>query len=109
MRRTSMQLAAAVLAGGLAVTACGGSAQARRRRDDRPGPDHLGHADQSGRQPDRGLPGRQAQGRQTAAPGGQAAQQVLTWLITFQVFNKLAQQHGISVTPAQVQNQLTRA
>ncbi len=31
---------------------------------------------------------------------------MLTWLLTFQVFDKLAEQHGINVTPAQVQKQL---
>lgn len=37
---------------------------------------------------------------------GQETQQVLTWLITFQIYDKVAQQHGINVTPAQVHDQL---
>jgi hypothetical protein len=101
-----MQLAAAVLAGGLAVAACGNSLQ-------------LGAAATS------------AQGRITSAtltnevanlktayqadkhkgispqrPVAQAPQQVLTWMLTFQVFDKLAQLHGITVSPAQIQHQL---
>jgi hypothetical protein len=38
---------------------------------------------------------------------GQEAQQVLTWLITFSIYNKLAVQHGITVTPADSARQLT--
>ena len=37
---------------------------------------------------------------------GQETQQVLTWLILFKVYDKLADQHGISVTPAQAQKQI---
>jgi hypothetical protein len=36
----------------------------------------------------------------------QEAQQVLTWLILFRVYDKLASQHDINVTPAQAQRQL---
>jgi SurA N-terminal domain len=36
---------------------------------------------------------------------GQATQQALTWLIRFQLGDKVAEQHGISVTPAEVQKQ----
>lgn len=36
----------------------------------------------------------------------QEAQQVLTWLILFRIYDKLAAQHGIYVTPAQAQHQL---
>ncbi len=106
MRRTSMQLAAAVLAGGLAVSACGSL--------------QLGAAAVTG------------QGRITASAltnqvaslnsayradkhkgvspqrsRGQEPQQVLTWLLTFKIFDKLAQQHGINVSDTQVQKQLT--
>lgn len=105
MRRTSMQLAAAVLAGGLAVSACGSL--------------QLGAAAVTG------------QGRITAATltnqvanlnsayladkhkgvspqrsRGQEPQQVLTWLLTFKIFDKLAQLHGINISQTQVQHQL---
>src|SRR5215831_14903 len=39
-------------------------------------------------------------------PVGQEAQQVLTWLITFRIYDKLAAQHRIYPTPAQVHAQL---
>ncbi|MDQ2876156.1 MAG: hypothetical protein M3Y33_15730 [Actinomycetota bacterium] len=106
MRRTSMQLAAALLAGGLAVAGCGNSLQ-------------LGAAATT------------SQGRITAASltnqtanlaaayaadkhkgvtpqrgVTQEPQQVLTWLLTFKIVDQLARQHGISVTPADVQTQL---
>jgi hypothetical protein len=36
-------------------------------------------------------------------PVGQATQQVLTWLILFQVYDQMAKQHGISVTQSDIQ------
>jgi hypothetical protein len=39
-------------------------------------------------------------------PVGQETQQVLTWLITFQIYDRVAEQHGIHVTPAQVYAEL---
>lgn len=39
-------------------------------------------------------------------PVGQETQQVLTWLIAFQIYDRVAEQHGIHVTPAQVYAQL---
>jgi hypothetical protein len=107
VRRTSMQLAAAVLAGGLAVTACGNSLQ-------------LGSAATSGQgrissvtltnevanlnaayQADR------HKGIKPQRAASQMPQQVLTWLLTFQIYNQLATQRGITVTPTQVQTQLS--
>lgn len=38
---------------------------------------------------------------------GQEAQQVLTWLITFKIYDKIAEQHGITVTPADSAKQLS--
>ncbi|HYK67950.1 MAG TPA: hypothetical protein VEV45_08405 [Streptosporangiaceae bacterium] len=40
-------------------------------------------------------------------PVGQEAQQVLTWLITFRIYDKLAAQHHIYVTPKQADQQLS--
>jgi hypothetical protein len=37
---------------------------------------------------------------------GQESQQVLTWLLTFRIFDKLAAQRRITVTPAQAQTQI---
>lgn len=42
-----------------------------------------------------------AKGISPQRPVGQAAQQVLTWLITFNIYDHLAAQHHIYVTPAQ--------
>ena len=47
-----------------------------------------------------------AKGVTPQRPVGQEAQQVLTWLITFRIYDKLAAQHRIYPTPAQVQEQL---
>jgi hypothetical protein len=41
-------------------------------------------------------------------PVGQETQQVLSWLITFQIYDRLAQQHGIHVTALQVHEQESR-
>jgi hypothetical protein len=46
-----------------------------------------------------------AKGISPQRPVGQATQQVLTWLITFNIYDKLAEQHGINVTPAQADKQ----
>lgn len=40
-------------------------------------------------------------------PVGQEAQQVLTWLITFRIYDQLAAQHGIYPTQAQEERQLS--
>jgi hypothetical protein len=42
-------------------------------------------------------------------PVGQETQQVLTWLITFQIYDRVAEQHGIHVTPLQVAQQESRS
>jgi SurA N-terminal domain len=106
VRRTSMQLAVAVLAGGLAVAGCGNSLQlgaAATTSQGRITSAELTNqvanlttayaADKhKGVTPQRGV---------TEVP-----QQVLTWLLTFRIVDRLAQQHGISVTEADVQTQL---
>jgi SurA N-terminal domain len=106
VRRTSMQLAAAVLAGGLAVAGCGNSLQ-------------LGAAatTSQGRITAASLTNQTANltaayatdKRKGVTPQRgvtQVPQQVLTWLLTFRIVDQLAQLHGISVTPADVQAQL---
>jgi hypothetical protein len=106
VRRTSMQLAAAVLAAGLAVAGCGTSLQLGAAATTSQGritsvalTNQVANLDQAyaadkhkGITPQRGT---------SAVP-----QQVLTWLLTFRIVDRLAQQHGISVTPANVQTQL---
>ena len=48
-----------------------------------------------------------AKGVKPQRAASQATQQVLTWLILFKVYDKIAAQHQISVTPADAQKQLT--
>jgi hypothetical protein len=106
VRRTSMQLAVALAAGGLAVAGCGNSLQ-------------LGAAatTSSGRITSVSLTNQVAnlntayvadkkKGITPQRGVSQVPQQVLTWLLTFRIVDKLADQHGISVTPADVQTQL---
>jgi hypothetical protein len=47
-----------------------------------------------------------AKGFKPQRPAAQEAQQVLTWLILFQVYDQIASQHGIYVTQEQAQRQL---
>jgi hypothetical protein len=47
-----------------------------------------------------------AKGFKPQRPAAQAAQQVLTWLITFRVYDQIAAQHSIYVTQEQTQRQL---
>jgi SurA N-terminal domain len=105
VRRTSMQLAAAIVAGGLAVAGCGSSLQ-------------LGAAATTGtgRITSAALTNQVA--NLTAAYQADKAkgvtpqdtteipQRVLTWLIKFQVWNRVARQHGIHVTQADIQAQV---
>ena len=106
MRRTSMQLAAALIAGGLAVAGCGNSLQ-------------LGSAatTSQGRITSVSLTNQVAnlttayaadkhKGVTPQRGTTQVPQQVLSWLLLFRIVDKLAQQHGITVTPANVQTQL---
>jgi hypothetical protein len=47
-----------------------------------------------------------AKGIKPQRPAGQEAQQVLSWLILFRIYDKVAEQQRIFVTPAQASNQL---
>lgn len=49
-----------------------------------------------------------AKGISPQLPVGQETQQVLSWLITFQIYDRIADQHGIHVTPLQVHQQESR-
>lgn len=49
-----------------------------------------------------------AKGISPQRPVGQETQQVLTWLITFRIYDELASQHHIYVTTAQADQQLNR-
>ena len=104
--RTPARVAVALVAAGLAVSACGttqlgaaaitgGSRISSSTLTDQVA--NLGAAYQSD----------QAKGVKPQRPTGQEAQQVLTWLILFRIYDKVAEQQGINVTPAQAQDQLT--
>jgi hypothetical protein len=103
--RTSMKVAAAVLAGGLALSACGtvqfGAAaitgnsriSASTLTSEVASLNSAYKADK-------------AKGIKPQRPAGQEPQQVLTWLILFRVYDKMAAQNGVSITNTQSQQAL---
>jgi hypothetical protein len=105
--RTSMKLAAAVLASGVAVAACGtvkmGAAAI------------VGNQRISATQLAAEVAGYNAEYDsyhgtiQQQFPASQTPQQVLGWLVSFQVADRMAQRYGITITPTaqqQAQNQV---
>jgi hypothetical protein len=108
VRRTSMQLAAALLAGGLAVSACGGPVKmgaaaitGQHRISTATLTDEVANLTTA-------YQANTKKGIKPQRPVAQAPQQVLSWLITFRIYDELAQLHGISPTPADVQSQLAQ-
>lgn len=104
MPRTSIKLAAVVLAGGLAVTACGSvklgaAAIAGNQRISSTTLSNEVNNLNTAYQADK----KQIQ---LQFPASQMPQQVLGWLVRFQVRDRLAQRQGITVTPANVQQAL---
>jgi hypothetical protein len=100
--RTSMKLAAAVAVGGLAVSACattqmGAAAITGNSRISSSTLTSEVSSLNSAYAADK------AKGISPQKPTGQEAQQVLTWLILFRVYNQMAARNGISVTTAQTQ------
>jgi hypothetical protein len=106
VRRTSMQLAAAVLAGGLAVAACGNSLTLGSAATTSQGRITTNTLTNQVANLDTAYKKIQHKGIKPQRPVTQMTQQVLTWLLTFKVYDKVADQHGIKVTSAQVQRQL---
>jgi hypothetical protein len=106
VRRTSMQLAAAVLAGGLAVSACGSLQLGAAAVTGQGRITSSALTDQVANLNSAYLADKH-KGVNPQRSRGQEPQQVLTWLLTFKIFDKLAQQHGINVSSTQVQKQLT--
>jgi hypothetical protein len=103
--RTSMKLAAVVLVGGLAVSACssiqmGAAAFTGSNRIS------TGYLTAQVANLDSAYAADKAKGIKPQRPRGQEAQQVLTWLILFNVYDKMASQHGISVSSTQQQRAL---
>ncbi len=98
--RTAMKVAATALAGGLAVCACGTT--------------QMGAAAITGNSRitatslstqvaslNTAYAADKRKGITPQRPRDQETQQVLTWLILFRVYDRMATQHGISVTPEQ--------
>ncbi len=104
MPRSSIRLAAAVFAAGIAVAACGtvkmGAAAivGNQRISTTNLGEEVGNLD-AGYQADKSR-------IQLQYPESQAPQQVLAWLVRFQVRDRLAQQQGITVTAADEQQAL---
>jgi hypothetical protein len=103
--RTPIKLAAAVLGVGIAVTACGsvklGAAAIA-------GNQRISSATLSNEVSDLNAAYRADKKQiQLQFPASQMPQQVLAWLVRFQVRDRLAQRQGITVTPAEVQQSLT--
>jgi hypothetical protein len=100
--RTSIKLAAAVLTVGLAVSACGSTrlGAAAITSNDRI---TTGTLTAQVANLNSAYSADQAKGLKPQRPQSQAAQQVLTWLILFDVYNRMAAQHGIMVSLADQQ------
>ena len=103
--RTSVQAAVALVAAGLAVSACGTTQLGAAAIT---GGTRISSATLTDQVSNLGAAyeADQAKGIKPQRPAGQEAQQVLTWLILFRIYDKVAAQQGIFVTPAQAQHQL---
>jgi hypothetical protein len=106
VRRTSIQLAAALLAGGLAVAACGGPLKLGAAATTGTGRITSATLTDQVANLNAAYKADKRKGVSPQRPAAQAPQQVLSWLITFKVYDKLAELHGINITPAQVQRQV---
>jgi hypothetical protein len=109
--RTSMKLAAAVVVAGLAVSAC---STTRMGAAALTGAGRISTAKLTGEVANlsSAYAADKARGITPQRTVSQEAQQVLTWLIVFKVYGKMATQHGISVTneqAAQMRNAYARA
>jgi hypothetical protein len=97
--RTSMKLAAALAVAGLAVSACSTTKMGAAALT---GGGRISTAKLTGEVANlnSAYASDQAKGIKPQRPVSQEAQQVLTWLIVFKVYGRLAAQHNISVTNA---------
>lgn len=106
MSRRWVKVAAAVGAAGLAVSACGSVKMGAAAIT---GSGRISSATLTAQVANLNTAYKadQAKGVKPQRPTTQEAQQVLTWLILFRVYDKLASQHSIYVTQAQAQHQLS--
>jgi hypothetical protein len=103
--RTYLKLAAAVLASGAAVAACGSVQMGAAAIV---GPQRISAAQLSTEVSQYNTELSVYRGKiQQQFPASQTAQQVLGWMVSFQVADRMAQRYGITVTPAQQQQALT--
>jgi hypothetical protein len=104
--RTSVRVAGALVVAGLAVSACGSTqlGAAALTGDSRITSATL--TNQVANLAD-AYQADQAKGVKPQRPTGQEAQQVLSWLILFRIYDKIAEQQRIYVTPAQANKQLS--
>jgi hypothetical protein len=98
--RTSMKVAAVALAGGLSVCACSTTQMGAAAIT---GSSRITATSLTSQVANlnSAYAADKAKGVKPQRPVGQETQQVLTWLILFRVYDKMAAQHGISVTPEQ--------
>jgi hypothetical protein len=107
MSRSWVKVAAAVAAAGLAASACGtvkmGAAAIT-------GDNRISSATLTAEVADlnSAYQADRAKGFKPQRASAQETQQVLTWLIIFNVYDKVAAQHNINVTTGQAQRQLAR-
>ncbi len=102
MPRTSMKLAAALAVAGLAVSGC---STTRMGAAALTGGGRISTAKLTGEVANlnSAYAADQAKGVKPQRPVNQEAQQVLTWLIVFKIYGRLAAQHNVSVTNAQAE------
>lgn len=103
--RNAVKLAAAVLVAGLAVSAC---STTRMGAAAIAGSDRIttGNLTAQVANLNAAYKTDRAKGVKPQRATGQESQQVLTWLLTFKIYDKLAARRGITVTNAQAQRQL---
>lgn len=103
--RTAVRLAAAMVVAGLAVSACGGVQLGAAAIT---GGSRISSSTLTSQVANLGTAytADKAKGIKPQRAVGQEAQQVLSWLILFRIYDKVASQQNINVTPAQAQSQL---
>jgi hypothetical protein len=105
-KHSAVRAAAALIVAGLAVSACGsvqlGAAAIT-------GSDRITSANLTNQVANlaTAYQANEAKGIKPQRPTGQEAQQVLSWLILFRIYDKVAEQQRIYVTPAQTEHQLS--
>lgn len=107
MSRTWVKMAAAVAVAGLAASACGSTQLGAAAIT---GNSRISSSELTSQVTNlnSAYAADKAKGIKPQRATSQATQQVLTWLITFRVYDQLATQHHIGVSPAQVEAQVSK-